>query len=66
MCIRDSGNPVKCSTCGSEYHLRRCCPRGKGQVKSGKDKGSSGGLPSTLYTQQMPGGLSEVRLSHKE
>eukprot|EP00975_Prorocentrum_lima_P021726 4577347-Prorocentrum_lima.AAC.1 len=52
---------MKCSTCGPEYHLRRWCPRGKGKKgKSGQDKGPSGALPSTLYAQQMSGGLSEV------
>eukprot|EP00975_Prorocentrum_lima_P066079 12907126-Prorocentrum_lima.AAC.1 len=51
---------MKCSTCGSEYHLRRWCPRGKGKGKSGADGGSSGGLRGVMYTQQMSGGLSEV------
>eukprot|EP00975_Prorocentrum_lima_P025938 5457877-Prorocentrum_lima.AAC.1 len=49
---------MKCSTCGSEYHLRQWCPRGKGKGKNGK--GPSGGLPSTWYTQQVSGGLSEL------
>eukprot|EP00975_Prorocentrum_lima_P031641 6643198-Prorocentrum_lima.AAC.1 len=34
--IGSDGTPMKCSTCGSEYHLRRWCPRGKGK---GKGKG---------------------------
>eukprot|EP00975_Prorocentrum_lima_P046902 9806284-Prorocentrum_lima.AAC.1 len=53
---------MKCSTCGSEYHLRRWCPKGKG--KGGKTgQAPSGGLSSTLYSQQqqdVSGGLSEL------
>eukprot|EP00975_Prorocentrum_lima_P033683 7068944-Prorocentrum_lima.AAC.1 len=44
--IGSDGSPMKCSTGGPEYHLRRWCPRGKGKGKRGKDKGPSGGLPS--------------------
>eukprot|EP00975_Prorocentrum_lima_P011887 2527464-Prorocentrum_lima.AAC.1 len=53
---------MKCSTCGSEYHLRRWCPRGraKGKGQGGQDKGSSSGMPGVLYAQQMSGGLSVV------
>eukprot|EP00975_Prorocentrum_lima_P002787 615259-Prorocentrum_lima.AAC.1 len=39
------GVPMKCSTCGSEYHLRRWCPRGSGKG-SKNGKGPSSGLPS--------------------
>eukprot|EP00975_Prorocentrum_lima_P008527 1821731-Prorocentrum_lima.AAC.1 len=52
---------MKCSTSNSEYHLRRWCPRTRGQGgKGGKDQGSSSGNPGVLYAQQVSGGLSEV------
>eukprot|EP00975_Prorocentrum_lima_P062088 12883706-Prorocentrum_lima.AAC.1 len=51
---------MKRSTCNSEYHLRRWCPKGKGKGgKTGKAS-PSGGLTSTLHSQQVSGGLSKL------
>eukprot|EP00975_Prorocentrum_lima_P017871 3770982-Prorocentrum_lima.AAC.1 len=54
---------MKCSTCNSEYHLRRWCPKGKGTAKGSKvgKAPPSGGLTGTFHSQQVSGGLSELR-----
>eukprot|EP00975_Prorocentrum_lima_P028162 5919578-Prorocentrum_lima.AAC.1 len=52
---------MKCSTRGSEWHLRRWCPRNRGgkdsekKTKGGKDKGKSSGGPGVLYAQMHEG-----------
>eukprot|EP00975_Prorocentrum_lima_P026194 5505897-Prorocentrum_lima.AAC.1 len=49
---------MKCSTCGSEWHLRRWCPRNRGGQDNGKgekDKGISSGGPGVLYAQMHEG-----------
>eukprot|EP00975_Prorocentrum_lima_P009586 2042348-Prorocentrum_lima.AAC.1 len=50
---------MRCSTCNSEYHLRRWCPEGKGKGCKSGSAPSCGGLSSTLHSHQVSGGLSE-------
>eukprot|EP00975_Prorocentrum_lima_P000690 137940-Prorocentrum_lima.AAC.1 len=49
---------MKCSTCGSEWHLRRWCPRKKGGKDSGKGgkDGKSSGNQANRGTEQFPNG----------
>eukprot|EP00975_Prorocentrum_lima_P031598 6633470-Prorocentrum_lima.AAC.1 len=53
---------MRCSTCNSEFHLRRWCPQGKGTPKggSGGKTGPAGAPASNLYAHQVLGGLSEL------
>eukprot|EP00975_Prorocentrum_lima_P042070 8843593-Prorocentrum_lima.AAC.1 len=57
--IGSDGQPMKCSPCGSEWHLRRWCPQTH-KGGGGKYKGRSSGSPGVLYSGYSPEGLSSM------